>query len=62
MRTAAMKLAKWISEREDLNVQDLLDLAGEMRSHMHGHGHKACGSLLEGKGAKLIQKMTNMQN
>lgn len=32
MKTAALKLAKWISETSDFNMTDLLDLAGEVRT------------------------------
>eukprot|EP00438_Fugacium_kawagutii_P004876 Skav232183 [mRNA] locus=scaffold4523:30187:32428:- [translate_table: standard] len=32
MKTAALKVAKWISETSELNMQDMLDLAGEVRT------------------------------
>ena len=32
MKTAALKLAKWISETSDFNITELLDLAGEVRT------------------------------
>jgi hypothetical protein len=32
MKTAALKLATWISETSDFNMTDLLDLAGEVRT------------------------------
>lgn len=41
MKTAALKLATWISETSDFNMTDLLDLAGEVRSKSTAKGEEA---------------------